>query len=297
MSLILVAVNLIGNMIPNPIIYKNIGMGFDRTMYTGRLSLGQPAMASFPCLLSFLYLWTKDRTKRESAFMYIFLAYIFLSTAMTAYVIVLIVILLKLFTSIHSVNGVKHSVVFCLIVGLSVTLCYASFVKFFTNSDFLNLNFLTGRFLNLFGIGDYRDYAMESRLLYKERILQFIKQHDLFFFGAGPDYFLYLGNVKKKFIPIENMYYDLFAKSGIIGLCVYIHFLLASYIYFVKNCFFDLKNIQFISITSLFIAIVLYGWTLPIFATYCACFGLALFFSYFYLNKEHLDVQASIYSR
>ena len=114
-SLILIAVNLIGVLLPNPICYKYIGRGLDSSMYTGRLSLGQPAMASFPIMLSFIWFWVKSFDGVRSFVMpMIFLAYVILSPAMTAYVIVIAVIMIKLFVEMKKVEGFKRNMWFLL---------------------------------------------------------------------------------------------------------------------------------------------------------------------------------------
>lgn len=285
-SIILVAVNLVGVLVPNPICYKFIGRGLDSSMYTGRLSLGQPAMASFPILLSFVYLWMKGLyDKRTFAIAAIFLGYIFLSTAMTAYVITVCVIIIKLLINMKTHKGIKFNLIFVGLVLSFVVLGQLFLLDLFSHEQF-DFQFLRARALKIIGIGRYEDSSMMLRTNYKKLILQKIVDQGAYLWGLGPDYYNQIRTNFYAVMPIENSYIDFYAKSGIVGLTSFIVFIVGIF----KGLASSLKSESRYVLWGMSITFVLYGWTLPIFATYCMAFGFALFFAYCYLERDLTNV-------
>ena len=292
LSLLLVVVNLIGVLIPNPICYKYIGRGDDSMMFTGRMSLGQPAMASFPILLTFILFWMKKKRNTFSyAIIIISLISIILSTAMTAYAILGCVFFIKFFADMKNIKGIKNNVFFIFTMLLITIIGYKVIINYLSqDTSILNFDFLKDRFLKMIGYGDYEDVARLMRTHFREIILQKVYSEHAFIFGIGPDYYC---KIKTNFyaqIPIENTYVDFYAKSGLCGLISFVLLIIAALKDFSKNIFFNFHNSQFLLIIGILTAMLLYSWTLPIFATYCMAFGFALFFAYFYKENKERNV-------
>lgn len=291
LSLILVIVNLIGTMVPNPICYKYIGRGFDSTMFIGRLSLGQPAMASFPILLSFIWLWTKtNKGKIDFIFLCLLLFYIAASTAMTAYIIILAVIIFNFFIFRKDKKQFKNNIHFFAIVLLIAFCSLNVLISYFSEfSNILDIEFLRARFLKILGYGNFEDKSLGMRSAYRAKILSTLYDKDSFIWGISPDYYEWIKNVNYAKIPIENTYFDILAKFGIIGLLSYLSFLFG-YIKYALNTYKIYHNKELVAlIVSITLAMVLYSWTLPIFATYCMAFGFALFSAYIFTCKDSID--------
>lgn len=292
LSIVLVAVNFIGVLIPNPICYKYVGRGDNSMMFTGRMSLGQPAMATFPILLTFILFWMKkERNTFNNAIIFISLISIILSTAMTAYAIVGCVIFIKFCADMKSIKEIKNNIFFIFamliiaIIGYRVVISYLS-----QDASILNFDFLKDRFFKMMGYGDYEDVARLMRTQFREIILQKIYSENAFIFGLGPDYYHQIRTDFYAQIPIENTYIDFYAKSGLLGLASFGLLIIASLKYFSKNNHFNFHNSQFLLVVGILTAMLLYSWTLPIFATYCMAFGFALFFAYFYRENKEKNV-------
>ena len=287
MALILVIVNFIGVLVPNPVCYKFIGRGFDSSMYSGRFSLGQPAMASFPVLLTFIVFWMKNQySKRDYFIMLICLTYIVLSTAMTAYVILMALILFKVYVDRKKIKNAKYNICFFLAIILLTLVWYYFLFDFLAiDHSMFDFEFMRARFLKMLGMGNYIDMSRQIRNDFRNLILAEILNRNSLIWGIGPDYYLTVKNNFYAKIPIENTYIDFFAKSGVIGLASYIVFIWGGIKGLARNSFMHIKDNKFLLIIGIFVAVILYSWTLPIFSTYCMACGFALFLAFIYISR------------
>ena len=288
-AIILIFVNVVGCSIPNPICYKMIGRGVYRgTMYAGRFSLGQPAMATFPILLTFLHFITRKKlTYTVFGGIILCLISIFISTALTAYVIITAMIVCVLFVSLKQKIFWRKNLL-RIIVGLLIILVISSLLgeKISIRSDFFDLELLEKRVSSMLGVSGVSDASMNIRSEYQKIILENISSPFKLLWGLGPNYYI---NLHFLTIPIENTYYDILAKSGALGLLTHVFFLTSFFIDFLQDyfCFKDFS--RFLIGLGIFLVFLLYGWTIPIFGTFTMAFGLALYMAIWY-NKGEKNV-------
>lgn len=288
-AMALIFVNVVGCSIPNPICYKMIGRGVYRgTMYAGRFSLGQPAMATFPILLAFLHFITRKKlTYAAFGGAILCLTSIFISTALTAYVIIAAMIVCVLFISLKQKIFWRKNLL-RIIIGLLIILVVMSLFgeRISIRSDFLDLGLLERRVNSMVGVAGVSDASMNIRSEYQKIILKSISTPFKLLWGLGPNYYI---NLHFLTIPIENTYYDILAKCGVLGVFAHLIFLTSFCIDFLQDFFRSKDFSRFLIGLGIFLVFLLYGWTIPIFGTFTMAFGLALYMAIWY-NKGDENV-------
>lgn len=206
---------------------------------------------------------------------------------MTAYAIVLGCVFLKLYSEMKNVKGIKHNILF---VFLIIVLAFAGYrvVVYYLSLDasIFNIDFLKDRFLKMMGYGTYEDLARLARTRCREVIMERVYSESAFIWGLGPDYYYQIKTNFYAQIPIENTYVDFYAKCGLCGVGAFFLLVVGALSTFSRNILFNIHNNHFLLIMGVLIAMLLYSWTLPIFATFCMATGFALFFAYLYLEKD-----------
>lgn len=216
-SFFLFFVTLVGIYVDNNIVSKNIisenNEGFPG--YENRIALGQPAVASFPQLISLVFLLLCKEKNITNAFIsFICLLGIIMSTSMTG-ILVSFPLLLYIIGYLFWKGGysTKIKLFFCMIGIIIVT-------SYFLQSDFFYENFslaylMVDTRIDQFFNGTSIDPSMEAREYQKSTVIT-ILQNSIggFIIGQGCNG-----------ASVENSFYGILLRFGIIGLIGYAIFL------------------------------------------------------------------------
>ena len=280
-SLILCFINVFGYFVDNPIVSAkrpNVNIGVYQ--WQGRISVGQPAVAAFPLIISFLWLLIFGKRLKEKICAILYLICIFLAnsnTGIASLVFCLVIILIySLFLKRKnlSINKLLYSILSCILLALvifTVIKMLSSIIK-----PVLNLYF--DRFNGFFTGSD------RSMILRNNRKSSALKVFSTFQFATGMGIY---GYTSKMASIIENSYLRYTLEYGLLGLLSIIIFFFR---FIVKSILslLDRKNTNpQISLFLLCITIVYIShlYTLDLFTIYMLYFSLALFLNYCNLQE------------
>jgi uncharacterized membrane protein YphA (DoxX/SURF4 family) len=221
MSIVLIVVNIIGDYIPNPIVYQ----GIHKTKpfgYPGRFGLGQAPITLFPLLLIFIYQLSIG-LKMNKAYLLTFICALCLlagiaTTAIVSLAVTFLIFALISFWGKREFSRGRRFVLMSIIV-LPISIL---FILHYAESFDIDLLLFATKIGSVISGDLDSDPSMALRLNATQAIGA--AQLPLFqtLFGRTYHYWHIIGG----FGPVENTYYDLYGASGIIGISCFIVFLL-----------------------------------------------------------------------
>lgn len=278
-SLLLCFVNIFGYFVDNPIVSVNMpNANMPAGHYGGRITVGQPPLAIFPVLLSFIYLMIYAEDFKNRLLCGIFLVCIILSTSNTGIISVAAVCLLLLVLALlnPSMKNVKKNLLF--IIGFS---CMVFVLAYCVAHDF-TVSMLE-RYFNKLGQYLYgaSDPSMDIRHVHWQTGLSSMQPLDCLI-GRGA-----YGYITDELYPIENTFIITFLMYGIVGLVgmigFFIHQLFRSVLLFHKH-----KTKKSLLWFCILITFLFHLYTLDLYLCYTMFFSLALFAAYCnYQNRRH----------
>ena len=121
LSIILVGVNIIGYFVPNPIVSIYIDYKIGNGYYRNRISVGQPAIAVYPMIISFIFLLVyKKNTYTTMIMMIILLFGIIISTSTTGILSITISMIIFIFLNTDQKNRRKYCIFFIVLTILGL---------------------------------------------------------------------------------------------------------------------------------------------------------------------------------
>lgn len=274
-SLALGLVNILGYMVDNPFVSpslanENMPMG----NYQGRITVGQPAIAIFPIILSFIYLFIKKKDYISYLLLNIYLIFIVLSTSNTGVVsIVAVLLACMLYCIFIKCKKRMFAMLVLYITVASTVLYYIVFIVDIYNIEYLKM--YTNKILAIFG--DSGDLQMNIRFQNWVTAISNMKGFD-FLHGMGAcGYYKYY-----EIQLIENTYVSTYVMYGFIGLFGMVMFWLRMTLYFGNKCINKKEGLLGLSICIIY---MLHMVTLDLYMSYMLVFPLGLFINYA-INEE-----------
>lgn len=271
-SLILCFVNVFGYFVDNPIVSRTLAnSNMDPGLYVGRITVGQPAVAIFPVILSFIYLMVTSEKKRMDKYLIvIFLVCIILATSNTgilAVILSLAIICVCGFLTTQN-EKLKRRLLFFAAIGL---ICLLFLICSKNQIVIEAMSFYKEK------IGKYftgsTDAMMDLRRYHWKNAIAAMEPVN-YIFGVGA-YGYIPGNTA---FPVENTYRITFLMYGVVGLCSMMAFLVR---WFIIMCRLHRQK-QYYGIFGICLLVVFtfHMYTLDIYLMYTLYFGVALFYSY-----------------
>ncbi len=278
-SVFLFFLHLFGYFVPNNIVSTKITTHFSHGYYNNRISIGQPAIAVFPMILSFIYLLIfENKNRRTNIFLVILLLGIILSVSTTGIISIVLSIILILF----SLKKELLKKILKIILSIVLLVCFI-FPIIITNEKLNNIyekqtQLLNTKIKSLYS-NNVTDLSMETRdtkyyivSTQKNNILEKI-------FGTG----VYGYNRNGiNIASFENTYRTFLISYGYIGITLFLIFIFSNIL---KN-FHNSKSNKFsckkehLFLFILFIVIALHSWTLEIIYIPTIYFSFSLFYCY-----------------
>lgn len=265
-SVLLLFVTLIGVYVDNPLISKTIISDNNVNMpdYANRISLGQPAIASFSQLVAlFFLLLCKKKNIKNIILSALCLLSVLLSTSITG---IMSSICLLIFFAVYYLIIGSLSIKIKIVFGVSAVLAffiYFSQTDFFYNNLMIAYLFVDNR-IDQFLYGTSIDPAMEARVNQTKYVIKTINDSVMgFVLGQGCNG-----------VIIENSYYGVLLRYGVVGVLGYVIFFLS----LLKKSVFEKKSLFLLSIIGIYLANwytldVLYiptlSYTFSFFVMYC----------------------------
>lgn len=271
-SLILCFINVFGYFVDNPIVSRTLAnSNMNPDLYAGRITVGQPAVAIFPVIISLIYLMTTfEKKASDKCFIIIFLVCIVFATSNTGILAVAISLALIYLCGIFLVKDerMRKRLLFFAVL---VLVCFM--FLFSSNNETLAeiLSFYTNKIGKYF-IGS-TDSMMDLRHNHWEEALTAMNPVN-YIFGRGAYGYISSNEV----FPIENTYRITFLMYGIVGVCSLIIFLID---WFIKMC----QRVRTEWHSGIFgmcllVVFTFHMYTLDIYLLYTLFFAMALFYSY-----------------
>lgn len=274
-SLVLGLLNIVGYMFDNPFVSpslanENMPMG----NYQGRLTIGQPAIAVFPIILSFVYLLCLKKDIVSSMLANTYLLFIILSTSNTGVVSIVAVLITSFFYCVF-IKHDKHLSIMLLIYILAGLILVYHFIFNSNIYDIEYLNMYTNKILAFFG--ENGDLQMNVRYQNWVSSISKMKGYDfLYGLGACGHY------TDNKIQLVENTYVSTYVMYGCIGLLAMLSFWGKMVLHFTKNSLKDKKGLFGLATCMIFLMHMI---TLDIYLSYMLTFPLGFFIN-FAMNTE-----------
>lgn len=276
LSLILIFVHIFGYFVPNNIVSIYIGMGKDNWFYRNRISVGQPPIAVYPMIISYLYLLVFMKNDKFTIIkMILLLIGIIISISTTGILSIVVTTIIFIIMSVDKKKIKKISyIIFILIIlfyiGIKIIKSIPSLNKIYENQ----YNLLSIRIEALYN-DNLTDMSMKERDIKYEEVAGNINNVFQKMFGLG--LLGYNGNGKNvNSLSLENFYRTMQMCYGIIGLIVYILFLSKNILNGIKN----IKTNEGMFILLLFIVFAMHSYTLEVLYVPTLSFTLPLFYCY-----------------
>lgn len=209
LSVILCFVNVFGYYVDNPIVsVKLANENMNEDLYSGRITVGQPPVAIFPVLISYIYLLFTMKKFSHLLLSWLFLFCIIISTSNTALVTVPIGLFLSLIFSKKKKLVVFH-ILFVILA--------ASFVIGIL-PDIIDIKMYTNKIFAL--LSGKSDSSLEIRIIHWQKGYSEFSNFIDYFLGKGVyGYVSYL--IDGEPFPIENTYVLTFLSYGIFGIVAF----------------------------------------------------------------------------
>lgn len=269
-SLILGFVNILGYLVDNPFVSPNLAnenMTMDN--YRGRMTIGQPAVAIFPIIISFVYLILENKDFISYWLANILFVFIILSTSNTGLCsIIAVLIMVGLYCIFVKHDKALSIMLFIYLIATLLAIYYFVFVSNIYDIDFFDM--YTNKILAFFN--DSGDIQMNIR--YENWLVAISKMQGYdFLYGLGACGFYTFNKIQL----IENTYVSTYVMYGLIGLIGMSLFWVKTSFYYAKKC---LKKERGLFGLSVCIIYMLHMVTLDLYLLYMLVFPIGLFFNY-----------------
>jgi len=272
LSLVLVAVNIFGYFVPNPIVGRSIDIHIGNGYYQNRISVGQPSIAVFPMIISYFYTFLFVKEKKVLK-MIIYILGIVIAISTTGILTIVVGQIIILFFSNNmskdTIRKLYKFIITLLLVGFVLWLMIKDTEVYQNAYEMLYIK------LSAFFTGNYTDLSMVTRNNKFEVARRTMKTLGEKVFGRGA-YGYYTNN--SQIGNIENTYRSVFLAYGYFGEFVFI-------LFWIKNIgnnlykFINGKNIVNLFIAILCIIYMLHAYTLDILYTSTILLSFGLFFA------------------
>lgn len=259
LALALSFINVFGYFVPNKIVSVDLAnANMNRDMYKGRITVGQPALAIFPVLFAYCYYLINCNKLKKIFLPLILLALIFISTANTGIVAIIICSIIILLFSKN-----RHYIYIYLFSLLIISIVSLPFLI-----SLIDVSMYTNKILSIISGGN--DPSVDYRIMHW---IQAFKNNDFlkYIFGSGAVGYIRNGDN----FAIENTYVLIFLCYGCIGAIL---FLISIFKCLLKV--FNLKKISTKNFIFLFCVIIIYLLhfiTLDIFYCYMLYFPIGMY--------------------
>lgn len=262
LAVLLSLINVFGYFVPNPIVSVNLANeNMDPTLYKGRITVGQPAIAIFPVIFAYCYFLINSNKVKNLIISFVLFVLIFLSTSNTG---IIAAILCSLIIFCLSKAKVKLNLLFLAIIVLLVfSLSYK------TINQIIDISMYTDKIISIINGGS--DSSMNLRFNHWQEGFKNTDNMLKMLFGNG--IFGYIRNNQK--IDIENTYVSTILCYGIIGFLMLVFGLILYSISIINVRKYN-KKIMIFSLCTLVI-FFLHFLTLDIYFCYTLYFPLGMF--------------------
>lgn len=271
LSLVLVVVNIFGYFVPNPIVSRTIDIHIGNGYYENRISVGQPAIAVFPMIISYFYTLlfiNKDKVKK----MLVYLVGIIIAVSTTGILTLVLGHIVIFFFSKNISVEIKKRIgklfVIFLILGT------VAFISFKNSPVFVQAYTLLDIKIRALFSDNIQDMSMNTRDLNFEKANQTMNSAFDKLFGRGA-YGYYSNNIKIS--NIENTYRSIYLAYGICGGILFILFWLSTIFKKFKD-YLKNKNIVSLFIIILVLIYMAHAYTLDILYTSTILLSFGLFY-------------------
>ena len=285
LSIILVFVHIFGYFVPNNIVSIYIDNKIGNGYYRNRISVGQPAIAVYPMIISYLYLVIfKNNNFKVIVSIIILLCGIIISVSTTGILAIIATTLIFIIFNRTKKNTKKifytiASLVLIFFIGIIVIKNIPKLNEIYK----VQTNLLSVKIRALYN-ENITDISMETRDNKYNDIEKNITNIWDKIFGKG-----LLGyNANGIAIgSLENTFRTMKVCYGIIGLLVYIIFIAKHIIYGIKN----IKNKEGMFILLFFIVFAMHSYTLEVLYLPTISYTLSLFYCYMKSNKLEKELK------
>ena len=272
-SVLLFFVTIFGYYIDNPLIGKNIVTENNQNMpdYIDRISIGQPAIACFPQIISGTYFLSM---KKKNTLIYLsalicFLG-VLLSTSITG-IMTLFFILILISIKKLIIDSLKQKIVI-LFFTTTIVLLFSILIE----SDFFISNFSIPYAFVVNRIDQYLfDSSVDQSMVMRQNQGLYVIEH---VHNAPLGWILGEGCTG---IFIENTYYGFLLRYGVLGLC-------CLFVYFISLIFEAVKDKKNDFILVLIVIYLAHFYTLDVFYTSTLCYTFPLFINYIFWHFKHI---------
>ncbi len=280
LSIILVFVHLFGYFVPNNIISIYIDNKIGNGFYRNRISLGQPAIAVFPMIISYFYLLIYNKgKKKEIVEIIVLLIGIIISTSTTGILSIICVTMLTIIPVVIKKKNIKNIlIVFAIVICLGI-------IGIILIKNVPQLNSICEKQIELLNIkikaiftNRITDLSMEVR---KDKSEIAISNMDNFIkriFGLG---MLGYNSGSVNVGSLENMYMAMYACYGVLGIITFILFIGNNIVTSLKK----MKNLEGIFLLAIFVVFAMHAYTLEVLYLPTISYTIPMFYCYI-KNKE-----------
>ncbi len=281
LSVILLFVHLFGYFVPNGILSIKIDEKIGNGFYKNRITVGQPAIAVYPMIISFFYVLIYEKVNRKTIISLLLLLIGIVISVSTTGILSLGLVLLIIMIPIIKMNKdnlkkilyLASIFILILLIGITLVKLIPSLNKIYEEQTKL----ISVKVRALFS-DDVRDFSMEARdNKYKSvenKLDTVIKR----IFGLG---MIGYDDGNPKIGNLENTYRIMYIQYGLLGISLFIIMLLRGILNEIR-----IKNLDNIFLLALFIILAMHSYTLDIFYLPTISYSLSLFYCYFQQKKS-----------
>lgn len=281
LSVVLVFVHIFGYFVPNNIVSINIDDKIGNGFYRNRISIGQPAIAVFPMIISYFYLLVYNKnTKKEIITMIILLLGISISVSTTGILSIIFVTILILVPLIMKKKNLKNVLIafIILLILLIIGIILINNIPTLNSIYEKQIELLSVKIRALF-TDNVTDLSMEVRK--DKNDIATSNMNNIFkkIFGLG---MLGYNSGDANIGSLENMYNTMYVCYGIIGITTFIVFLGRNTILSFKK----IKTLDGIFLLALFTVFAMHAYTLEVLYLPTISYTIPLFYCYINENED-----------
>lgn len=280
LSVVLIFVHLFGYFVPNNIVSIYIDNKIGNGYYRNRISVGQPAIAVYPMIISYLYLLIYNKNDFKTIINIILLLVgIIISISTTGILSIIVTTVMFLILNCNR-KKLKKFIYIILLLSILFSIIFSIINSIPTLSELYEKqkNLLDIKISALY-TDNVNDLSMETRDIKYEDVSKNITNPLQRILGLG---LLGYNSNNINVGSLENTYRMMQVCYGIIGLIVFIMFLGKQIISEIKN----IKTNDGLFILTLFIVFAMHSYTLEVFYLPTISYTLSLFYCYIKNGKK-----------
>ena len=275
-SMCIFIINVIGYFIPNPICYVGLSNGNVRAgLYGGRISVGQPAIAALPMLFSCVYLMFCE--KNNFIRILYLIAGIVLSTTNTGMVALGICGVIYVVYAVYSRKKVNKKYLIGLIIILGLLFVFRKQLYLIFQEQ---IKMYERKIIKILQGG--KDASLEKRKEHWEYAVNTLQTVTQWIFGRG----MYGFCADGEFHLIENTYISLLCTYGILGLGIFLVYLVGIGCRYIKG-FLENNSELYLFGICLILIYLLHMYTHDNLTVYTMTFAFSFFYAL--INKRIED--------